>query len=86
MIHFKREGGFAGLTISKEIEEKDLPDNVRKLLLKFPEIKARSGKSVRRDGFRYTIEIEGKEKEKYAINEEDVTAEIAPLIDYLNKV
>ena len=86
MIHFKREGGFVGLTVSKEVEEKDLPDNVRKLLLKLPEFKARSGKSTRRDGFRYTIEMEGKKKAKFTIEEEDVTDEIAPLINYLNKI
>lgn len=86
MIHFKREGGFAGLIISKQVDEKDLSENLRKLLLKLPEVKGRSGKSVRRDGFHYTIEIDGKRKEKYSINEEDVTEEIAPLINYLIKV
>ena len=84
MIHFKREGGFAGLSTSKEVDEKDLPENIRKLLKKLPDVKTKSGKSLRRDGFKYTIEVKGKRKAtKYIINEEDVSEAIAPLIEYL---
>jgi hypothetical protein len=84
MIRFKREGGFVGLSKTKEVEEKDLPEDIRKLLDKLSEVKVRSGKSLRRDGFRYTIEVDGNAKAKYTINEEDVTADIAPLIEYLD--
>ncbi|HZI24095.1 MAG TPA: protealysin inhibitor emfourin, partial [Chryseolinea sp.] len=81
MIRFKREGGFVGLSKTKEVDEKDLPEHIRKLLDELPEVKVRSGKSVRRDGFKYTVEIEGeKGTRKYTINEEDVTTAIAPLI------
>ena len=84
MIHFKREGGFAGLTSSKEVDETDLPENMRMVLKKLPEVKTKTGKSLRRDGFKYTIEVEGKEKTtKYIINEEEVSEAIAPLIEYL---
>jgi len=85
MIHFKREGGFAGLSTSKEVDETDLPENIRKLLKKLPDVKAKTGKSLRRDGFKYTIEVKGKKKAtKYIINEEDVSEAIAPLIEYLD--
>ena len=84
MIHFKREGGFAGLSTSKEVDETDMPENIRKLLKKLPDVKTKTGKSPRRDGFKYTIEVEGKEKAKYVINEEDVSTAIAPLIEYLD--
>jgi Emfourin len=85
MIHFKREGGFAGLSTSKEVDETDMPENIRKLLKKLPEVKPKTGKSLRRDGFKYTIEVEEDEKEtKYIINEEDVPEAIAPLIEYLD--
>ena len=87
MIRFKREGGFVGLSKTKEVDEKDLPEDIRKLLDELPELKFSSGKSVRRDGFIYTIEIEGENRtRKYTINEEDVTAAIAPLIAYLDKL
>jgi hypothetical protein len=86
MIRFKREGGFVGLSKTKEVDEKHLPDDIRKLLDKLPKVKVRSGKSVRRDGFRYTIVVEDDVKGKYTINEEDVTADIAPLIEYLDKL
>jgi hypothetical protein len=86
MIRFKREGGFVGLSKTKEVDEKDLPEDIRKLLDKLPEVKVRSGKSLRRDGFRYTIEVEENVEAKYTINEEDVTAHLAPLIEYLNKL
>ena len=85
MIHFKREGGFAGLSTSKDVDETDLPENIRKLLKRLPEVKTKTGKSLRRDGFKYTIEVEGGEKAtKYTINEEDVPEAIAPLIEYLD--
>ena len=85
MLHFKREGGFAGITTSKEVDERDLPDNIRKLLDKLPQVKAKTGKSIRRDGFKYTIEMEGaRKKAKYIINEEDMTDTIRPLIEYLD--
>jgi hypothetical protein len=85
MIHFKREGGFAGLSISKDVDETDLPENIRELLKKLPEVKTTTRKSLRRDGFKYTIEVEGEEKAtKYIINEEDVPEPIAPLIEYLD--
>lgn len=87
MIHFKREGGFVGLSTSKEVEEMDLPENIRKLLEKLPEIKTKTGKSPRRDGFKYTIEVAGDESTaKYVINEEDVSEAIAPLIEYLDGI
>ena len=88
MIHFKREGGFAGIGASKEADETDLPENIRKLLQKLPAVKAKAGKSLRRDGFKYTIEVEGEvegqKTAKYIINEEDVTETIRPLIEYLD--
>ena len=85
MIHFKREGGFAGLSTSKEVDETDLPEKIRKLLKKLPDVKAKTGKSLRRDGFKYTIEVKGEKKaSKYIINEEDVSKAIAPLIKYLD--
>ena len=84
MIHFKREGGFAGIGVSKEVDEMDLPENIRKLLKKLPAVKAKDGKSLRRDGFKYTIEVEGEKTAKYIINEEDVTETIRPLIEYLD--
>ena len=84
MIHFKREGGFAGIGASKEVDETDLPENIRKLLKKLPAVKAKAGKSLRRDGFKYTIEVEGEKTAKYIINEEDVTETIRPLIEYLD--
>jgi hypothetical protein len=87
MIRFKREGGFVGLSKTKDVDEKDLPEDIRKLLAKLADVKVSSGKSVRRDGFKYTIEIEGeKTTRKYTINEEDVTAAIAPLIAYLDQL
>jgi hypothetical protein len=87
MIRFKREGGFVGLSKTKEVDEKDLPEDIRKLLHKLPEVKVRSGKSVRRDGFKYTIEVEGEKRTaKYTINDEDVTDAIAPLIAHLEKL
>ena len=49
MIHFKREGGFAGLITSKEVDETDLPENMRKLLKKLADVKTKTGKSLRRD-------------------------------------
>jgi len=85
MIHFKREGGFAGLSTSKEVDETDLPENIRKLLKKLPGVKTKTGKSLRRDGFKYTIEVEVEKKAtQYIINEEDVSEAIAPLIEYLD--
>ena len=84
MIHFKREGGFAGIGVSKEVDEMDLPENIRKLLKKLPAVKAKAGKSLRRDGFKYTIAVEGEKTAKYIINEEDVTETIRPLIEYLD--
>ena len=85
MIHFKREGGFAGLSTSKEVDETGLPENIRKLLKKLPGVKTKTGKSLRRDGFKYTIEVEVEKKAtQYIINEEDVSEAIAPLIEYLD--
>jgi len=58
---------------------------LNELLKKLPDVKTKTGKSLRRDGFKYTIEVEVEKKAtKYIINEEDVSEAIAPLIEYLD--
>lgn len=86
IIRFKREGGFTGIGSSKEVNVDDLPEEIKNSLNKLSDFKT-AKKSLRRDGYQYTIEITKKNKPtKYVINEEEITEEIAPIITYFDKM
>ena len=84
-VKFKREGGFAGMTMHREVEQHELPREARRALESLQSV----GKNVqrhpgqRRDGFVYTIEFENDNVPTVvAMDEEHVPMEIAPLIRY----
>jgi hypothetical protein len=84
-VKFKREGGFAGMTLRREADQHELPPEARHALdhLKTVRPKAQGQPSTRRDGFVYTIEFESDHVPiVVAIDEEQVSHELAPLIHF----
>jgi hypothetical protein len=83
-IRFKREGGFAGMTIEREAEQAELPHEAQRALAKLDEMKEDQPKiPARRDGYTYTIEYQRNERPiVVALPEELITADVAPLISY----
>jgi hypothetical protein len=84
-VKFKREGGFAGTTIRREAEQRDLPDDAKRALVVLQTMNAPSTKTAgpRRDGYQYTIEFERNEEQVVvALREEHIPTDLVPLIRY----
>jgi hypothetical protein len=84
-VKFKREGGFAGMTLRREVEQHELPQAARRALDSLQSIGATSQPPAtkRRDGFVYTIEFENDHMPiVVAVDEGHVPSELAPLIHF----
>ncbi|HTF16607.1 MAG TPA: protealysin inhibitor emfourin [Chryseolinea sp.] len=84
-VRFKREGGFAGATIRREAEQRDLPQEAMNALVMLQDLRTGENHSagLRRDGYRYTIEFESnQEPVVVALREEQIPPDVAPLIRY----
>ena len=73
------------MTMRREVEQDDLPDEAQHALVALDHLKKHSSKGqARRDGYTYTIEYQRDEQPVVvALPEEHVTEEVAPLIRYL---
>lgn len=84
-VIFKREGGFAGLSLKRETAAEDLPEAAGRALNALGEI-SRAGRphsTRRRDAFLYTIQFEHNGRPVVvALSEEQVPEAIVPLIQY----
>lgn len=83
-VKFKREGGFAGMTLRREVEHSDLPQDAKQALRALQGVGQTSpSPTQRRDGFLYTIEVEREAAPVVvALDEASVPQELAPLIRY----
>lgn len=85
-IKLKREGGFAGQIIEKEVDLKSLPDNLQASvtsLLKIPKQKKGKTNPLLRDGFLYTLEWSGKKGGKAQFDESTLPDDIRKVIGLL---
>ena len=90
-VRLTRTGGFAGTRLSAELDSATLPeDKARRLhdLVAASGVLARGGaqpKAARSaDRFSYRLTVDGGEGERtYDVAEQDVDADLAPLIDWL---
>lgn len=85
-VRFKREGGFAGMTLRQEAELNELPEEAQRALetlKRLTDVKFGGANRRRRDGFLYTFELQtSADPVVLSIDEQNVTKEIAPLIRY----
>lgn len=84
-VKFKREGGFAGITLKREAEVEDLPQEAGEALHVLRRMKPEGARrsSYRRDTFLYTIEFERDgQPVVIALDEEQVPEDVVPLIRY----
>jgi len=81
-VKFKREGGFAGMTVQKEVDDHVLPLEAKQAL-NVIRASVLPAQSTRRDAYMYTIEFERNNQPiVVALPEEHVPTELAPLIHY----
>lgn len=90
-ITFERSGGFAGVTLSSELNPDDLPDaeaeQARKLIDAanlFEQPKQIKSRSAMPDRFEYKLTIRDKGKQRtIVVGDESTPANLKPLIDLL---
>jgi len=84
-VKFKREGGFAGMTLRREAEQQDLPQAARRALDSLQVVSATAERPapLRRDGFVYTLEVESDHASfVVTLDEARIPKELAPLIHF----
>lgn len=85
-VRFKREGGFAGMTMRQEAELDELPKAAQRALSTLRKLSSPQliGSAIKRpDGFLYTFELEtDTDPVVMSIEEQKVTKDIEPLIRY----
>ncbi len=85
-LKLKREGGFAGQILEREIDLQDLPANLQASvtsLLKIPKPKKGKTNPLLRDGFLYTVEWSGKKGGKAQFDESTLPDDIRKVIGLL---
>lgn len=93
-IHFVRSGGFAGFTISAEINSDQLPPDEARILqqevaqAKFFELPSRiPARSGGVDRFQFTITIQdGSEVHTVEVGEADMPGALQPLVQHLSRL
>jgi hypothetical protein len=90
-IKFERSGGFAGITLSSELDPAALPEEeaeqARKLIdgaNLFEQPKQMKSRSPQPDSFEYKITIQEKGKRRtIVVGDRSAPANLKPLLDYL---
>ena len=92
VIHFERSGGFTGIVMKAHIDIDSLPPEEAKELTALVEhsgikdFRSERKESNASDQFCYSLTLETEsEKQSLLFSDRQVTGEIKPLIDYLNR-
>jgi hypothetical protein len=86
-IKFTRSGGFMGGIFEKEISQQDLPSDLQNTVQNLIENKEKYKKikpsEQLRDGFVYSLETKkSNSKLKFTFDENNIPAELSPLINH----
>ena len=84
-IRYRRTGGFAGTTLSSEVDIADLPPQLRSLVdhADLGAVAARSAPTGA-DRFQHELVVErGGQEQRAVLGDHEVSDEVRPLVDYL---